>query len=271
MSTDAVLRQGFVIPGGSPDRIVELATQAEGAGWDGVFVSEIGYGVDPWTVLGAAAARTSRIRLGTMLTPLPWRRPWKLAGQVATLDQLSGGRAILGVGLGAVDDALGNFGEAIARRERAERLDEGLAIVNGLWSGERRFDGRHYDVDLTKAVVGDLRPTEPRPPIWCVAAWPSPRSLERIAHCAGIIPSVIADDGPRQATIEELPAIVQWIDENLDGPRDVVVEGESEPGRSSLLREWHAAGATWWLETRWMDSDDETVERRIAAGPAEVA
>src|SRR4029078_8613681 len=102
---------GFVLPGGSAQQELELAVLAEEIGWDGVFVWEAAYGVDAWTLLAAMAQRTSRVRLGTMLTPLPWGRPWKVASQVVTLDQLSGGRAILTVGLGAVDTALGNTGE----------------------------------------------------------------------------------------------------------------------------------------------------------------
>ena len=86
---------------------------AEHAGWDGVFVWEAAYGVDAWTLLAAIAARTERVKLGTMLTPLPWRRPWKVASQVVTLDQLSAGRAILTVGLGAVDTDLPDTGEVI--------------------------------------------------------------------------------------------------------------------------------------------------------------
>src|SRR2546430_12580224 len=94
------MKFGFVLPGGPPRQQVEQAVAAEASGWDGVFVWEAAYGVDAWTLLAAMAARTSRVRLGTMLTPLPWRRPWKVASQVATLDQLSGGRAILAGGGG---------------------------------------------------------------------------------------------------------------------------------------------------------------------------
>src|SRR3954464_2135671 len=104
---------------------------AERAGWDGVFVWEAAYGVDAWTLLGAMAARTSRVRLGTMLTPLPWRRPWKVASQVVTLDQVSGGRAILTVGLGAVTTDLPVTGEETDLRTRASMLDEGIDLVRG--------------------------------------------------------------------------------------------------------------------------------------------
>src|SRR5579859_5922040 len=106
---------GMVLPGGSATEQLEQAVLAEEAGWDGVFVWEAAYGVDAWTLLAAMAQRTTRVRLGTMLTPLPWRRPWKVASQVVTLDQLSGGRAILAVGLGAIDTGLGQTGEEIDR------------------------------------------------------------------------------------------------------------------------------------------------------------
>src|SRR5262245_21847971 len=100
------MRFGMVLPGGTAGEQVEQAVLAERCGWDGVFVWETAYGVDPWTLLGAMAAVTSRVRLGTMLTPLPWRRPWKVASQLVTLDELSGGRAILTVGLGAAEAGL---------------------------------------------------------------------------------------------------------------------------------------------------------------------
>src|SRR6476659_103706 len=105
------MKFGVVLPGGSPDVQLALAVAAERAGWDGVFVWEAAYGVDAWCLLSAMAMRTERIRLGTMLTPLPWRRPWKVASQVATVDQLSGGRAVLGIGVGALTTDLPVTGE----------------------------------------------------------------------------------------------------------------------------------------------------------------
>src|SRR4051794_27562239 len=140
------MKYGFVLPGGTAPEQLELAVQAEAAGWDGIFVWEAAYGVDPWTLLSAMAVRTERIRLGTMLTPLPWRRPWKVASQVATLDQISNGRAIVSVGLGAVDPALGSTGDELDLRSRAAMLDEGIDLMSGLWQGKMRFAGSHYDV-----------------------------------------------------------------------------------------------------------------------------
>src|SRR5881392_2460315 len=123
------MRMGVILPGGSAPEQVEQAVLAEQANWHGVFVWEAAYGVDAWTLLGAMAARTERIKLGTLLTPLPWRRPWKVASQVATLDQLSGGRAILAVGVGAVDTGLPSTGEETDKRLRAIRMDEGIDLI----------------------------------------------------------------------------------------------------------------------------------------------
>src|ERR1700753_855083 len=109
--TDTGIRYGAVLPGGRAPEQLGQPELAEQAGWDGVFSWETAYGVDPWTLLAAIAARTSRVKLGTILTPLPFRRPWKLASPVATLDQLSGGGGIVAVRLGALDDQLPDTGE----------------------------------------------------------------------------------------------------------------------------------------------------------------
>jgi alkanesulfonate monooxygenase SsuD/methylene tetrahydromethanopterin reductase-like flavin-dependent oxidoreductase (luciferase family) len=184
------MRYGMVLPGGRASEQLELAILAERAGWDGVFVWEAAYGVDPWSLLAAIAARTSRIRLGTLLTPLPFRRPWKLASQVATVDQLSGGRAILTVGLGAADVALALTGEVTDLRERAERLDEGIDLIRTVWAGETTYEGRHYRYEAGPASeLAELgRPVQERIPIWVVGAWPRPRSMERVLRCDGVVP-----------------------------------------------------------------------------------
>src|SRR6266568_6154460 len=101
--TGRAMRTGVILPGGTATEQLEQAVLAERAGWDGVFVWEAAYGVDACTLLSAMAQRTSHLRLGTMLTPLPWRRPWKVASQTATLDQLSGKQAILSVNLRTIN------------------------------------------------------------------------------------------------------------------------------------------------------------------------
>src|SRR5499425_2070523 len=154
---------GFVLPGGSAPEQLEQAVLAEQSGWDGVFVPELAYGVDAWSMLAAMAACTQRIRLGTLLTPLPWRRPWKVASQVATVDQLSGGRAILAIGVGAVDAGLPDTGEQTDKRLRAERLDEGIDLVRTLWAGGLSYHGEYYDFECEGGdLVGAVRPASRR-------------------------------------------------------------------------------------------------------------
>src|SRR3954464_15165813 len=129
------LRYGVILPGGTATEQVEQAVLAERTGWDGVYVWEAAYGVDAWSLLAAMAVATSRVRLGTMLTPLPWRRPWKVASQVATVDQLSGGRAVLGVGVGAVTPDLPATGAITDLPARAALMDEGIDLIRTLWAG----------------------------------------------------------------------------------------------------------------------------------------
>src|SRR5438105_14309350 len=117
-----------------PRLVADLARRAEEAGWDGLFVwdhvthhKELRREIaDPWILLTAAALATSRIRLGTAITPVARRRPAKLARELTTLDRLTGGRMVLGAALGApVDDEYGSFGDTTDPRVLAERLDEG--------------------------------------------------------------------------------------------------------------------------------------------------
>ncbi len=275
------MRYGFVLPGGTAVEQLEQAILADRAGWDGVFVWEAAYGVDAWTLLAAMAQRTKRVRLGTMLTPLPWRRPWKVASQAVTLDQLSGGRAILAVGLGAIDAGLGTVGEESDRRLRAERLDEGIDIIAGLWEGRLRFVGRHYQVDLeARKDLGKVgRPVQrPRIPIWVVGAWPRPKSMRRVLRCDGLLPVPMDRSGSRETTPEDIRAMLAWLEEH-GGVRpgfDVVVEGETPASdlaaAAEIVATWATAGSTWWLETRWEmphDSSDRMgqVLERLEAGP----
>ncbi len=276
------MKYGFVLPGGTATQQIEHAILADQNGWDGIFVWEAAYGVDPWTLLAAMAVRTQHIKLGTMLTPLPWRRPWKLASQVVTLDQISNGRAILAVGLGAVSTGLGNTGEELDRRVRAEMLDEGLDLIRGLWEGSRRYQGNHYNVDLeARADLSDVaKPVQDRIPIWVVAAWHRTKSMRRVLRCDGVLPNFMDANGPRQATPDGLREMVNWLHERGARPDlDVVWEGETPADGTDLaadtVRPWAEAGATWWIESRW-EMPHESPERmqqvreRLLAGPPRI-
>jgi alkanesulfonate monooxygenase SsuD/methylene tetrahydromethanopterin reductase-like flavin-dependent oxidoreductase (luciferase family) len=273
------MRYGVVLPRGDARQAADLAKTAEEAGWDGFFVWEPVWGVDAWVALTAAAMRTERIRLGTMLTPLSRMRPWKLASETATLDNLSGGRVILSVGLGAIETGWAAFGEVTDRRTRAELLDEGLEILTGLWRGQPfAFAGKHYRVTPSEFLPPPPPVQQPRIPIWVVGIWPRPRSLARVAGYDGLIPSAVGDDGAvRQATPAELREMVAHVAAHRTEPTpfDVVVEGTT-PGddpaaAAERVRPWREAGATWWLEADWDALDDlERVFRRVRQGPPRV-
>jgi hypothetical protein len=282
------MRYGFVIPGGDARIVVELAVEAEAAGWDGVFVPDCIYidseldphmpGYDPWVALAAIAVQTSRIRLGTMLTPVSRRRPWKLARETATIDQLSNGRLILPVGLGALDDAgFDRVGEATDRKTRAELLDEGLEILAGLWSGQPfSFSGKHYHLQEMQFLPTPVQ--SPRIPIWVVGAWPRPKSMQRVLRWDGLLPARMNADGSfADVTPADLQAMRDFISEHRSqgAPFDIVMEGRT-PGdnhaqASATVRAFAEAGATWWNEAMWMaPNSPDDVRARIRQGPPRI-
>ncbi len=270
---------GFVFPGGEARTAADYAFEAERAGWDGFFVSDPVWGHDAWVSLAAAAMRTERIRLGTLISPLSRMRPWDIASRAATLDRLSGGRVILTVGLGATETGFIAFGEVVDRKTRAELLDESLDIITGLWRGQPfSYDGKHYHLKPTTFYPPPPPVQRPRIPIWVVGAWPHEKSMRRALRCDGLIPSAVPPgEGARQVTVDELREIGAYIREkrNTGGPFDIAVEGET-PGEDAgaaraAVRPWAEAGATWWNETRWASLDDpdgsKTVLARIKQGP----
>ena len=270
------MRYGVILPGGTATEQLEQAVLAERAGWDGVFVWEAAYGVDAWTLLAAITASTTRLRLGTLLTPLPWRRPWKVASQVVTLDQISAGRAILTVGVGALSTDLPLTGEVTELRARAERLDEGIDLIRALWDGQGSYHGHHYDYECERDDLAQVgRPVQDRIPIWVVGVWPRPRSMRRVLRCDGVVPQY--DLGGREGLPDDARALRAWLAEHGARPDvDVVAEGETPADDVAAARQrvapWAVAKCTWWLETRW-DMPHHTADRmrevreRIAAGP----
>lgn len=266
-----------------PQVLVDLGIAAERAGFDGFFLwdhlsfSNDGQGpavVDPWLVLALIAAGTQRIKIGTMITPISRRRPAVLARQTTTLDLISHGRVILGVGIGspAVGD-FGLFGDETDAVVRAEMLDEGLAVLDGLWSGERiEHRGKHYTVD---GVAFLPRPVQrPRIPIWVGGTLPNKRPMSRAARWDGAVP-ITWDDDRRLArpTAQQIAGVRDQVRAergHLDG-FDLAVWAEVALDPAALAAElppYGVAGATWWIETAkpepgWLPD----LRRRLAAGP----
>lgn len=268
------MRYGFVLPQGDARTAADLAQLAEESGWDGFFVWEAVWAVDAWVALAAAAMTTSRIRLGTLLTPLPWRQPWKLASETATLDQLSGGRLILSVGLGAPDVAA-PFGLTTDRRQRVELLDEGLDILTGLWGGQPfRYSGRHYQVEPSERLAAPPLVQQPRIPIWITGAWGYAPSMQRVLRGDGLLPHVRGDDGAwRQPTTTELRSMRAFADQQRPGtpPLEIIVEGTTpgndRAGARTIVAPLAEAGATWWIEAMWATPDQAAVRQRLQQGP----
>jgi alkanesulfonate monooxygenase SsuD/methylene tetrahydromethanopterin reductase-like flavin-dependent oxidoreductase (luciferase family) len=275
------MRYGFVLPSGDARLAADAAAAAEQAGWDGFFVWEPVWGNDAWVSLTAAAMLTERIRLGTMLSPIARMRPWKLASEAASLDNLSGGRVILGIGLGAPDSGYAAFGEVIDRRARAELTDEGLAILTGLWAGQPfSFSGKHYQVRPTEFAPPAPPVQQPRIPIWVVGAHGRAPSMRRAAAYDGLLPTVIDAKGRHTLKLAHMPAILAELRElrGDDAPYEIIVEGETPGGdprvAAKKVRPWAKAGATWWLETMWSLPREtpprEAIFSRLEQGPPRI-
>lgn len=248
------MRYGLSIPNfAQPGPLLEVAEMTEAGGWDGFFLwdhlvidrSSPPPISDPWTVLAAAAVRTSRVRLGTMVTPLPRRRPWVLARQVATVDHLSGGRAVLGVGLGVPPEVeYATFGENADPHRHAGLLDEGLEVVNGLWSGlPTRLKGDHYTVEEVRFLPPVLQ--RPRVPVWVAASLPAQAGVRRAARWDGIAPIFSTADDFRPVTAEEVATTVDSIRARRADMADFDVVVFSIDLSSSTCSALEQAGATW--------------------------
>lgn len=282
------MRHGFVVPFTSDLEFVEIAEQGEARGWDAVFSWEAVYRHDAWALLAAAAVRTERIRLGTLLTPVARYRPWDLAQSVATVDRLSGGRVVLGAGLGAVNANWLSFEPDEGRAVRARRVDEGLEVYAGLLSADPA-GYEHVGEFWTVRPVTELAPAppvqRPHPPVWVVGAFvpgtKRQRSLERAARWQGIFPALVGGaEGSSGLTLDALAEIVDRLrslrrEQGLPWEGyDVVVEGDTHGDFGSVQgspQPWADAGATWWVESWWdLPEGPEGVaelRRRVDVGP----
>jgi alkanesulfonate monooxygenase SsuD/methylene tetrahydromethanopterin reductase-like flavin-dependent oxidoreductase (luciferase family) len=262
-----------------PRIAVQLAQIAEESGWDGFFLWDHVLWTwphpmpasDPFMLLAAMAVATSRIKLGTMITPVPRRRPWTLARQLSTLDHISGGRAIAGVGLGG--DWFGdyvNFGEVTDQKAHGEMLDEGLDVITGLWSGEPfSYEGKHYQIKDAQFLPKPVQ--EPRIPVWVAGMWPNKKPFRRAAQWDGVFPIKAGDNGP--ITPQDIRDVLAYLlpFRQSDAPYDVIVGANTSGTEPEIEHEYVAemadAGVTWWVESPWPPTTLEEARKRLELGP----
>ncbi|MEE9284155.1 MAG: LLM class F420-dependent oxidoreductase, partial [Dehalococcoidia bacterium] len=187
--------------------LLDLARLAEALGYDSLWAADhvtVPYGdvgrlgqrwFDPVVLLAYLAAHTRRIRLGTDVLVLPYRHPLVVAKTIATLDRLSGGRVILGVGTGYIEPEFRAL--SVPYDTRGERMDECLRVIRQVWSGQggQSFQGRFFSFT---AMHVEPRPVQqPHPPIWVAGS--GPRVIRRAVELA---------EGwhPLEPSLEELDA-----------------------------------------------------------------
>jgi alkanesulfonate monooxygenase SsuD/methylene tetrahydromethanopterin reductase-like flavin-dependent oxidoreductase (luciferase family) len=230
-----------------PRAVMSLAAEAEEFGWHGVFVWDqvrwrepIRDVADPWITLTAIATATERVRLGPLVTPLARRRPAKVARETATLDRLSGGRLILGVGLGG-DQFAGEFsrtGEQLDDRVRGQMLDEALEILTAAWSGAPvHHRGEHYTVEGIRFLPRPVQ--QPGVPVWAAGFPGNVKPLRRAARYDGFFPANL--EHPDQ--LAEVVATITDLRQHSTAPYDFAVGLPlgTDPAP------WAEAGATWWM------------------------
>jgi alkanesulfonate monooxygenase SsuD/methylene tetrahydromethanopterin reductase-like flavin-dependent oxidoreductase (luciferase family) len=273
---------------GDVRHLAELANAAENAGWDGFFIwDHILFDdlwrpvVDPWVALAAIAISTEKIRIGPMVTPLARRRPWKVARESVSIDHLSNGRLILGVGLGAPEQwEFDSFGEQTDPKVRARKLDEGLDILLGLWSGEPfSYQGEYYHLQEMRFLPKPVQ--SPRIPIWVGGNWPHKGPMRRAAKFDGVFPDSVMSPLSPQDWREVMAFIDNHRTENshFDAVQYGVTHGEDKEKGAAIVKPFQEVGITWWIEGispfdygyGWKDAWDadiiEMLERRIHQGP----
>jgi alkanesulfonate monooxygenase SsuD/methylene tetrahydromethanopterin reductase-like flavin-dependent oxidoreductase (luciferase family) len=265
---------------GNPLLIVDLVKEAEAAGWDGFFLWDHilmleGFPptVDPFTVLAATAVHTTKILIGTAVTPLSRRRPWKLARECVTLDHLSKGRFVLGIGLG-IPNELRVMNEEANPEILARMVNEQLEILNGLWSGEELiFEGDFYKTSGVKFLPKPIQ--QPRIKLWGAGTWPNKKPFKRAANLDGVIP--IKADFEEPLSLNELEQIISYIKqqkkipESYDFVRVYFSTGGDDQLELDMLEQYRDIGINWWIDTisDWSGNTEE-IKKIIRKGPPKI-
>lgn len=247
-------------PYADPHLLVALAHEAEDAGWDGFFLwDHITFGpdplpmTDPWVAMSAIAVQTERIKFGPMITPLPRRRPWKVARESVALDHLSQGRFILGVGLGVLPAEFDQLDEEADPKVRGAMLDEALEVLAKLWSGEQfSHQGTHYHVQDARFVPTSVQ--QPRIPIWVAGSWPNKAPFRRAARWDGAFPQGRGLQLNEQMSPEAFAEVCEFIksQRTSDAPYDILqlgsTSGTDREADRAMVQQYADIGATWWIE-----------------------
>ena len=265
---------------GDPKLLVSMAVAAEDAGWDGFFLWDHllwrdpqWHVADPVVVISAVAARTGRIRIAIMVNLLARRRAAKVAREAVTLDVLSGGRLIVGAGLGSVPAEFTAFGESADPRVRAARLDEALHLMDALWSGQPvTFHGEH--VTATDVTMLPRPVQRPRIPVWCGGRWPHKPPFRRAARWDGVMPTHTDYGLGETMPPAQLRAAIQYTCQHraAAGPFDVALEGRTDGAAADRgaghVQPYVSVGLTWWIEAvGWWRGTSDDAMARIRQGP----
>jgi alkanesulfonate monooxygenase SsuD/methylene tetrahydromethanopterin reductase-like flavin-dependent oxidoreductase (luciferase family) len=274
-------------PFGDARTLIDMARDAEQTGWDGFFIWDqiTGFGadnvVDTEVALTAIAMSTTKMRLGVLITPLARRRPAKYAREMLSIDHISNGRLICGVGVGNSKEEFADLGDGEDAKTRAEMVEEALQVITGLWTQTPfNFEGKYYHVEDAKFLPKPIQ--QPRIPIWMGGTWPLKAPMRRAAQWDGVFPLWSEQTADHPMPPEEFVKLIDFIksERKSDAPFDVAHGGHSpaDPAQAAaMVRPYADVGVTWWMETidPWTFGGDapaetwpvEAMRERITQGP----